>query len=505
MKQLFPALFVLVLFGLGFAQTPDSQKVFSLTICTSNAQNMSDDICMWYQVKGYDSACQDGRFQVDTNVNLMGNAWPQRGNPLSGVSVKYRRSPIDDSTTLASIQRHLSSYGSQMDSNDILVVQVIGHGCPPPEHLWQTVLWNNEVLTDSMLAAWCCAVPGYKFVAVWSCFAFGTGVDSLHQGIATWFGCKAPEAIRYKTVVVSAAGPQPAWSPGWADDYEYPGAPYTPGCENDVNYQLEFWTHLGTVLCGGIEPSWYRSTNGTPPGYWLTAIDTVNGRDLPGFNDSRLSVAKCSTWIRARNTRPGYEDYQIVDPGHLKDIFVLWPRPAIIDSIDAQPLELVVPDTVNLNVSFGININVKNHGIYPTVIPAELYVDSNRYLDTSSQVLPNHEALISFSSRSDSTTGWVRVRCVTQLSGDQSPHNDTLVDSIYILPTSILEEQANVLNHEAPLPTVIPFASFKRVFAQHKFVIFDVNGRRIQDPIEQGVFFLFDTDLEKTHKVIVVR
>jgi hypothetical protein len=188
-------------------------------------------------------------------------------------------------------------------------------------------------------------IPAYKLFIFNPCMTWGKGwgPDSLDScGFATWLGYNAPESISHKTIILSGAGPQPAWSTMACDDGYRSGDSiiYIDSLENEwyngsQYLHSEFSFHILTSLWGGKDPSEYYSRRGIS---FLDSIDTNH--------DSQISVAEAFAWDRHRNSLLGFENNQILDLGHLADTLVIWPHIGWLESTGIQEPRVTLPENL---------------------------------------------------------------------------------------------------------------------------------------------------------------
>jgi len=498
MKQLFSVvLFVLVLFGLGFAQT-DSSSHFRLITISGTGYTGGAGETDWNDLSTLDSARQRGVIQADTQVNLFGSTSYPRGTLNLGITnPKYQRSFVDGLSVLSKIESVFVWLSGVAGPHDFSRIVVVGHGNYEGSHSYVELNAGSNDLWDTTLARFLQPVQGYKIVSFGSCWADVGFAQALHAQLGD------------SLVVITAAGPGGHTPQITADDKDRLNGSVIVGSEQDSSAQYypdpwslhsEFMDKENKVLCGGVDPTWLRTPGGNAPGFWMDSIDLNH--------DGRISLAEESVFIRRFDSQIGWEDPQISDFTGLAKVLVVWPRHEIIDSLDAQPLELILPETLysgRLSM-FDVKVRARNNGIYPDSVSVELQIDTAHYFQVIPQAPPNYDTSTIFHNCEAPNLAWVQIRAISHLSGDQSPQNDTIVDSVFIAPTGLAENHTIHLNLDLPIPTVLSIASFNRIFAQNKkLVFFDVNGRRIQNHVGQGVIFLFDTDLKMTHKVIVTR
>ena len=325
---------LLAIFSLAFAD----HRVIAGSWCGD--AGAGQDNAFWNDLSFNDSICRT-ELQVDTIVNLFYNYGGTRGNVNPQKMPKYATSFVDGNASLAKLDSVTSFWAQTLDSTDILYFMVQGHGGWEYNH--SVVLdYQDRSLTDSIMAADFNRIPAYKIFVFNPCDAWGKGwgPDSLDScGFATWLGYNAPESVSHKTIILSAAGPQPAWSPGAADDCAYQGSPYIRGLENEwyngsEYMHLEFSFHILTGLNGGAEPSEYYSDSA--PGFFIDSIDTNH--------DSQISVAEAFIWDRHRNSQLGFENNQMLDLGNLADTLIIWPRIGWLESTGIQEPRATLPE-----------------------------------------------------------------------------------------------------------------------------------------------------------------
>ncbi|MCX6741331.1 MAG: hypothetical protein NTY61_02960, partial [Candidatus Parcubacteria bacterium] len=259
---------------------------------------------------------------------------------------KYRTSFVDGQASLAKLDSLTSYWANTLDSTDILYFMVQGHGLwgidssDPGYHHSYVLDYNGYELTDSIMAAdfnrihVACKIFVFNPCETWG---KGYGPDSLDLcGFATWLGYHNPDSE--KTINLSGAGPQPAWSTEPCDDRVYSGGPKIESLENEwydgsMYTHSEFSFHILTSLWGGKDPSEYYSRRDTS---FLDSIDTNH--------DHQISVAEAFAWDRHRNSQLGWENNQILDLGHLADTLVIWPRIGWLESTGIQEPRVTLPE-----------------------------------------------------------------------------------------------------------------------------------------------------------------
>ena len=331
---------IMLLAALGLAQA--NHRVIAGSWCGD--AGTGGDNSFWNDLSLNDSICRT-ELQVDTIVNLFFNGKPLRGEVRSpNYFPKYRTSFVDDTASLVKLEALTSFWASTLDSTDILYFMVTGHGLwsqdtgDPGYHHSYVLDFNGDELTDSLMAVDFNRIPAYKLFVFNPCDAWGNGRHPDSCGFATWLGYNAPESISHKTIILSAAGPQPAWSPSPCDDRVYSGGPQVESLENEryngSRYEhLEFSFHILTSLWGGKDPSEYYARRGIS---FLDSIDTNH--------DSQISVAEAFAWDRHRNSQLGFENNQMLDLGNLADSMVIWPHIGWLESSGVQEPRATLPE-----------------------------------------------------------------------------------------------------------------------------------------------------------------
>lgn len=300
------------------------------------------DNSFWNDLCLNDSICRT-ELQVDTIVNLFydctyyGMSIP-RGQIIPNFFPKYATSFVDDTASLAKLDSLTSYWAQTLDSTDILYFMVQGHGGWELGH--SVVLdYEGRSLTDSIMATDFNRINAYKIFVLTSCELWGNGRHPDSSGFATWLGYNAPDSISHKTIILSAAGPQPAWTAMWCDDRVYSGGPQIESLENEQyngsRYKhSEFSFHILTSLWGGKDPSEYYARRG------ISFLDSIDVNP----HDSQISVAEAFTWDRHRNSQLGFENNQMLDLGNLADTLVIWPRIGWVESTGIQEPRVTLPE-----------------------------------------------------------------------------------------------------------------------------------------------------------------
>jgi hypothetical protein len=329
---------ILLLAALGLAQA--DHRVIAGSWCGD--EGTGQDNAFWNDLSLNDSICRT-ELQVDTIINLFydctfyGMPVP-RGQIIPNFFPKYATSFVDDTASLAKLDSVTSFWANTLDSTDILYFIVESHGGWEYGH--SVVLdYEDRSLTDSIMAADFNRIPAYKLFVFNPCMTWGNGRHPDSCGFATWLGYNAPESISHKTIILSGAGPQPAWSTMPCDDRVYSGGPQIESLENEQyngsRYEHgEFSFHIFTGLNGGAEPSEYYSDSA--PGFFIDSIDTNH--------DSQISVAEAFIWDRHRNSQLGFENNQMLDLGNLADTLVIWPRIGWLESTGIEEPQVILPE-----------------------------------------------------------------------------------------------------------------------------------------------------------------
>jgi hypothetical protein len=425
--------------------TPSSvsanNKVYGLTFMGSQwslPENESWNVMCWF-----DSLLKNHRFdtlgyQLDTVINLWDNA-TQRGYNYSWYIPRYKRPFVTDTASVAKFRQKCTWLASQMDTGDIFIAMMGGHGG------WE--YWNGEwhsdiqaysttgqdqELYDTTVARCFNILPcKLRVIYFWSCDAFGGGsLNPDSSGFATVLAFNAPENVRNKTIFYSHAG---AEGLSVQSDNSRLDVPYwnpIPGFENPI-YGVNTYSWLeGTfpfecVFDGGIEPSYY-SGDSVQPGLYKDSID-LNA-------DNRLSAYEDSVWIHTWSSRLGFSSCPMVDLGGKSRRTIFWPFIGIIDSLDALPTVLTLPDSVDSGAVVIPLARVKNLGFVSANIPTRLRIGTTYNQVRNKTIGPNHEDTLYFPNWTANQSGWKMVRCSTELAGDEKPSNNLLRDSIYVRP-----------------------------------------------------------------------
>jgi len=327
-KILFTGIILLAVFSLAQAD----HRVIAGSWCGD--AGTGGDNSFWNDLSLNDSICRT-ELQVDTIVNLFYNYGGTRGNVNPQKMPKYATSFVDGNASLAKLDSVTSHWANTLDSTDILYFMVTGHG------LWESIPgrpgWHSDVvdyqgreLSDNIMAIDFNRIPAYKLFVFNSCQTWGNGRHPDSSGFATWLGYNAPDSVSHKTIILSGAGPQPAWSTMACDDRVYSGGPQIESLENEQyngsRYEhLEFSFHILTSLWGGKDPSEYYARRSI---FFLDSIDTNH--------DSQISVAEAFAWDCHRNSQLGFENNQMLDLGNLADTLVIWPQIGWLESTGIQ-------------------------------------------------------------------------------------------------------------------------------------------------------------------------
>jgi len=340
-----------ILFGVGivclavFSLALADHRVIVGTWCGNDGAGQ--DNLFWNDLCFNDSICRI-ELQADTIVNLFYNYGGTRGYVNPQKMPKYATSFVDGNASLAKLDSLTSFWANTLDSADILYFMVQGHGLwglnpqnPQLYHHSFVMDWDGYELTDSIMAADFNRIPAFKLFVFNPCQTWGNGRHPDSCGFATWLGYNAPESISHKTIILSGAGPQPAWSTMPCDDGYRSGDSivYVDSLENEwyngsQYLHSEFSFHILTGLNGGAEPSEYYSDSA--PGFFIDSIDTNH--------DSQISVAEAFAWDRHRNSLLGFENNQILDLGNLADTLIIWPRIGWLESTGIQEPRVTLPE-----------------------------------------------------------------------------------------------------------------------------------------------------------------
>jgi hypothetical protein len=323
-------------------------RVIAGSWCGDDGQGQDNDF--WNDLSFNDSICRT-ELQVDTIVNLFYDGAPVRGERNWNVNnPKYWTSFVDGRASLARLDSLTSYWANTLDSNDILYFMIQGHGLwgvdtgDPGYHHSYVLDYNDDELTDSLMAGYFNRINAYKLFVFDPCEAWGNGVGHDSCGFATWLGYNAPDSVSHKSIILSGAGPRPGWCTMICDDGFRSGDSiiYIDSLENEwynsSQYtHAEFSFHMLTGFNGGAEPSAYYSDSA--PGFFLDSID-VN-------HDGQILVAEAFNWDRHRNSQLGYEDNQMLDLGNLADSMVIWPHIGWLETTGVQepPVNLTSPSS----------------------------------------------------------------------------------------------------------------------------------------------------------------
>jgi hypothetical protein len=479
-------LFLLLSFFVPKAEA--NHQVYALTFQGSDTGYAIIDNSAWNDLCLLDSILRTETENVDTVISLWG--WGYQHYPPFP---KYNIPFVDGRASVAKLDTVTACLASIMDTTDILFVWLDGHG------YWE--YWNGEwhskidacpgdpLLVDTMLANFLNRLPCQaRFIGFNSCRTFGRGNHPDSCGFATYLAIKPlPNNLHRKTVLFSAAGPQPKWSPGLCDNRPYQGQEPIFGLENefynnDLYFHMEACFHITTALNGGAEPSEYYSDSA--PGFFFDSLDIGYGN-----NDGRISLGEAFRWDRRRHSQLGFEDNQLVDSGGLRNRFIIWPRIEIIDSLDASPIAFL-PDTAGLSDSVIPVVEVKNYGLARENIPVYLQIGGNYAQTRTKNILPNHQDTIWFPAWLPNETGWIMVSCSTKLTNDEKPENDLYLDSIFILPTGLAEQKLMIQPER--IPGIMTTAQFKVLANKTNIILYDYAGRRLlkTEGIRTGIYFI---------------
>jgi hypothetical protein len=444
--SLFSLIFYFILNSLFFIPRAEANnKVYAVTFQGSDTGYRSmagpetglwDDLCL------FDSILRIETDNVDTIISLWG--WGQNDNMHNLIFFpKYRIPFIDGRASVAKLDTVTAWLAGFMDTTDILFMWLFGHGSweqyPFGSGRYHSQIDATEMYTsanglfDTSLAIFlnripCCA----RFIGFNACETFGKGNHPDSCGFATYLAIKSlSNNLHRKTVLFSGAGPQPAWGTQPCDDRAYQGGPIIDSLENEryngYYYHAEFGFHILTGLNAGAEPSEYYSDSA--PGFFFDSLDVIFGN-----GDSRISLGETFRWDRNRNSQLGFEDNQIVDSGGIRNRFIIWPRIEIVDSIDAGPTATFLPDSVDSGAVVTPQVWVKNYGLAIFNVPTRLRIGSIYNQVRNKFIGPNQEDTSYFPNWTANQSGWISVRCSTELIGDEKPSNNLLRDSIYVRP-----------------------------------------------------------------------
>ncbi len=443
-------------------------------------------------------------FRLDTVINLWGDGTNRYGMFPWPYHPRYRRPFVSDTGSYAKYISTCQWLAENMDSGDILIVMFGGHGLYIREMnncVIESYGWPDR-LYDSTAAQWLNAIPcTLRIIYGWPSQWFGNGRHPDSSGFGTQLYYNVSPELRQKTLFFSHAGPQPHWASVLSDDKRYSGGPLIVGFENLVFENAAFWWIEGVfpfecVFDGGIEPSYYWGDS-IPPGFYFDSIDVAP-------TDGRLSAYEDSLWIYRWHSRLGWSRGAVLHGLSMKRV-CFWPYIGFIDSLDALPVSLFLPDTVDSGTVVRPVVQVKNLGFMSSNVPVRLRIGEYNQV-RSKTIAPNREDTLWFSDWQANETGLVIVVCSTELNGDEKPENNLLLDSIYILPVGVGEREVSYYPHLSveQLPTLIS----KRQFAEihQRFQVFDITGRAVSGRVDAGIYIIkTKIRTEKRIKIIVIK
>uniref|UniRef100_A0A7C6EDC0 T9SS type A sorting domain-containing protein n=1 Tax=candidate division WOR-3 bacterium TaxID=2052148 RepID=A0A7C6EDC0_UNCW3 len=417
-------------------------KIYGLTFMGSPWDLSTNE--MWNVQCWFDSLLKNHRFdtigyRLDTVINLWDNA-RQRGPENPQYLPRYRRPFVTDTASVAKWNTYTAWLATRMDSTDLLFVMLGGHGnySQSTNRCRVDAYGTPQDLYDTTVARALNAIPcKLRVIYIWSSFAFGNGwhPDSSGFGTVLALGSSVPDSIKNKTIFYSHAGPAPAWLSVVSDNRRVSGGPSYPGFENPIyGVNTYGWIEglfpFQTVFDGGIEPSYY-SGDSIQPGLYKDSID-LNV-------DNRLSAYEDSVWIHTWSSQLGWSSCPSVDLGRKAKRVCLWPYIGFIDSLDALPTAIFLPDTVDSGASITPLVRVKNLGFVSSNIPTRLRIGATYNQLRTKIIGPNQEDTLYFPNWAANQSGWITVRCSTELIGDEKPQNNLLRDSIYVPPLPIYD------------------------------------------------------------------
>ncbi len=161
-----------------------------------------------------------------------------------------------------------------------------------------------------------------------------------------------------------------------------------------------------------------------------------------------------------------------------------WPYIGFIDSLDALPIAIFLPDTVDSGSVITPVVRGENLGFMSASIPVRLQI-GDEYNQLRSKVIPpNREDTLVFPIWRMNETGWVQVRCTTELANDEKAGNDLIVDSVYVPPGGVgVAVLAQPLVTIGVLPAVMTPEQITAISG--RFAVLEITGR-----VRSGVFFI---------------
>ena len=491
LKVVLVGLVLPALFNSAFAD----HKTYGLTFMGSPWDLSTNE--MWNVQCWFDSLLKNHKndtigYPVDTVINLWDNGFSY-GHIIPFYLPRYRRAFVTDTASIPKWNYYTNWLANRMDSTDILFVMIGGHGEWTNNHCIIDAYACPEGIYDTTIARALNEIPcKLRVVYIWSSYAFGKGNTPDSSGFATVFCYSAPESIGNKTIFFSHAGPAPSCYSVVSDDKRTPTSPVIPGFEQpiysgDCFRWIEGLFPFQMVFDAGIEPSYY-SGDSIWPGFYFDSIDVAP-------RDGRLTLYEDSIWIHRWSSRLGWSSCPMVDLGRKAKRVCVWPFIGFIDSLDGLPIA-VLPDTADFDSVTPI-VRVKNLGFTGVNIPVRLRIAEEYNQVRVKFIGPNQEDTVCFPVWHPNQTGWVSVRCSTELTYDEKPVNDLLLDSIYILPVGIAG--ASPLPIAAKLPTVMTLAQFNSNRARlGRFEIYDATGRQIApEKVNSGIYFLKNKGIKK--------
>lgn len=468
------------LFGLGLAQ-PSDHVVVGFAF---DGHNINDTRAFYNDVVWFHRLLlENGASDV---VCRVWSGWPPEGQPINGENNPvYRVSCINGPATVAGFDSTTQEQLAVLGPEDLFVVFITGDGGYEDGH--SVVEAEDAVIIDTTVAR--CLNRGVcrQVVIIGSCWAW--------TGFSRELIDNAPDSIRRKRILLTATGPNGNFGCE-VDNIGYPGGPTIPGLEAEVvggvTYRHgQFPFDFIAAMNGGVMPS-----------------DSVMPLDSIDRNhDGRVSVQDAFAWSLTYNSQNypwDIEDNQMVDSGVLAQTTIIWPYLGIIDSVDAQPLSIVVPDTADSGSVFRPVVRVKNNGIDPESVFARLWIGDGYNRTRTKRILPNHEDTLTFAPCTALVCGWATVRCSTELAGDQTPGNDVLVDSTLVVPAHVAVGEPG---HAGGVAQARPAATVVRqdeVRPERGVAYFDAAGRPVwPEALSPGVYFRRVAGAHVTRLVIV--
>ncbi len=484
-------------------------KIYGLTFFGTDPWGPGMNSSGWNVMCWFDTLLKRHRFdaspgfQLDTVINLWGDGTNRYGTS-SRYHPRYRRPFVSDTGSYAKYISTCQWLAENVDSGDILIVMFGGHGiyeqsinrCDIEAYGWP------DLLCDTTAARCLNVIPcTLRIIYGWPSQWFGNGRHPDSSGFGTQLYYNVSPELRQKTLFFSHAGPQPQWSSVLSDDRRYSGGPGYQGFENLWYRGNQFHWIEGTfpfecVFDGGVEPSYYWADS-LAPGFYFDSIDVAP-------QDGRLSAYEDSVWIYRWHSQLGWSRGAVLHGLSMKRV-CFWPYIGFIDSLDALPVSLFLPDTVDSGAIIRPIVQVKNLGFMSSNVPVRLRIGNGYNQVQNKTIAPNREDTLWFPDWQASETGLVAVVCSTELNDDEKPENDLLLDSIYILPVGVGESEVSYPHLPVEQLPMLPILMSKKQFAEirQRFQVFDITGRAVTGRVDTGIYII-RTEM-RICKIIVIK